>query len=170
MAALSSRTSLVARASAPRAARVKPFSSGAFKAARRVALKAAEAEASAEQPAQEVVVDGEAAPAAEEDFSFSLSDARRGNEYSTSDVEAALRFYTEGQGSLIYNDEFAKNDFVATVEDSAFFDDLDNNEGWEEDPYAGVGIPEAAPKRKRKDKEGGACRTSFISLPAGCYS
>lgn len=161
MAALSSKLakSSTIRQARVSAARVKPFTSARQHLARYVP-KAAEAEAEpAPEPAAEVAVEEEAVPeaAAVEDFAFNLHDAKRGNEFAASDVDAALRFYADGQGSMPYNDDFATNAFVATLEDAAFFDDLDNNEGYQDD-YAASGIPEAAPRRKRRDdnREGGS--------------
>ncbi len=43
---------------------------------------------------------------------------------------------------------------ITGVEDAAFFDDIDNNEGYEADEYASAGISEAAPKSKRRGKRG----------------
>ncbi len=33
------------------------------------------------------------------DFSFSFSDAKKANEYSAAEVDAAIRFYQDGEGS-----------------------------------------------------------------------
>ena len=90
----------------------------------------------------------------EDDFQFNYSEAKRNNEYQPSDVEAALQFYSEGVGSMQYDAEFVGNPLG--IEDAALFDDIDNNENYDADPYASVGIPEAAPKRKgrRRENEG----------------
>lgn len=93
------------------------------------------------------------------DFSFSLSDAKKNNEYSASDVEAALRFYADGEGSA----PIADGDFVTNtvgMEDASFFDDIDNNEAYEADEYVVAGIPEAAPKKRRGGRRG-------VSAPGG---
>lgn len=88
------------------------------------------------------------ADAEEGDFSFSLSDAKKGNDYSPSDVQAALDYY-EGEpvSAPSYNEEFVGNPLG--IEDASFFDDIDNNEAYEADEYIVAGIPEAAPKKRR---------------------
>jgi hypothetical protein len=88
-----------------------------------------------------------------DDYAFSLSDAKKGNEYSAGDVEAALRFYS-GEASAVgaTNDEFVEN--VFGIEDADFFGDLDNNEAYD-DEFIAAGIPEAAPKQRQGGKRGG---------------
>ncbi|GLC45370.1 hypothetical protein PLESTB_000315200 [Pleodorina starrii] len=102
-------------------------------------------------PRQQVLV--RAAEPEVEEFSFSFSDAKKGNEYSSSDVEAALRFY-EGEGSVPgdVNSEFVENLFG--IEDASFFDDMDNNDAYD-DEFICAGIPEAAPKQRQGRQRGG---------------
>ncbi|GFR45888.1 hypothetical protein Agub_g7343 [Astrephomene gubernaculifera] len=93
------------------------------------------------------VAEPEAATAVEEEFSFSLSDAKKGNTYDSSDVEAAIRhFEGEGEAPGGVNSEFVEN--VFGVEDASFFDDIDNNEGYDNE-FVAAGIPEAAPKERQ---------------------
>jgi hypothetical protein len=73
--------------------------------------------------------------------------ARRGNSYEPSDVKAALEYYSNGVGDMPYEADFAVNRFG--TEDAAFFDDIDNNEGYAASEYLSVGIEEAAPKMKQ---------------------
>lgn len=88
-----------------------------------------------------------AAPAEDElDFVFSLSEAKRNNEYSPSDVEAALKAYFDGVGSLDFNRDFIVNPWG--TEDASFHSDLDDQDGYG-DEYAAAGIAEAAPRRRR---------------------
>ncbi|PNH06362.1 hypothetical protein TSOC_007264 [Tetrabaena socialis] len=88
----------------------------------------------------------------EEEFSFSLSDAKKGNEYNASDVEAAMRFYAgEGDAPGEVNAEFVEN--VFGTEDASYFDDMDNNEAYE-DEFTAAGIPEAAPKQRQQRRGG----------------
>lgn len=85
---------------------------------------------------------------AEEAFSFSFSDAKKANEYSVSDVEAALAYYEgEGEAPGEANSEFVEN--MYGIEDATFFDDIDNSEAYG-DEFVVAGIPEAAPKEQRK--------------------
>ncbi|GIL90789.1 hypothetical protein Vretifemale_18522, partial [Volvox reticuliferus] len=102
-------------------------------------------------PRQQVLV--RAAEPEVEEFSFSFSDAKKGNEYTSSDVEAALRFY-EGDGVAPgdVNSEFVENLFG--IEDASFFDDMDNNEAYD-DEFIAAGIPEAAPKQRQGRQRGG---------------
>jgi small subunit ribosomal protein S5 len=103
-----------------------------------------------------------AAPEAEaetEDFSFNLSDARKGNEYSPSDVQAALEYFDGEAAAPSYNDEFVANPLG--MEDASFFDDIDNNEAYEADEYIVAGIPEAAPKKRRDGRRGVREPSSF---------
>lgn len=89
------------------------------------------------------------------DLDFSYTEAKKGNVYEPSDVENALKFYFEGAGVAPPADgEFVSN--VFGVEDSDCFSDLDNNEGYEADEFLAAGIPEAAPKRRRRDINGDA--------------
>ena len=74
--------------------------------------------------------------------------AKRGNSYEPSDVKAALDFYSSGSGDMPYEAEFAVNRFG--TEDAAFFDDIDNNEGYAASEYLSAGIEEAAPKQKQR--------------------
>ncbi len=104
---------------------------------------------------QQLVVARAAEPEAvvEEAFEFSFTDAKKGNEYSASDVEAALRFYEgEGEAPGDVNNEFVENLFG--IEDAAFFDDMDNNEAYD-DEFIAAGIPEAAPKQRQGRQRGG---------------
>jgi hypothetical protein len=73
--------------------------------------------------------------------------ARRSNTYEPSDVKAALEYYSNGVGDMPYEADFAVNRFG--TEDAAFFDDIDNNEGYAASEYLSVGIEEAAPKMKQ---------------------
>ncbi|EFJ49243.1 plastid/chloroplast ribosomal protein S5 [Volvox carteri f. nagariensis] len=102
-------------------------------------------------PRQQVLV--RAAEPEVEEFSFSFSDAKKGNEYAASDVEAALRFY-EGESVAPgdVNSEFVENLFG--IEDASFFDDMDNNEAYD-DEFIAAGIPEAAPKQRQGRQRGG---------------
>lgn len=90
------------------------------------------------------------------DFSFSFTDARRANEYSPADVEAAMRFYTDGEGTASpFDTDFVTN--TLGTEDASFFDDIDHEEAYG-DEYIVAGIPEAAPKKRgmgRKNQGGG---------------
>lgn len=160
MASLSSRPSAVARSSrattnAVSSLRVKPFlgrnGSAALKQQPPVfRLRAAEAEAAAEATEAE-------APVAEETFEFNFADAKKGNEYQDSDIEAALRYYYEGAAAPSANEDFVANMFGG--EDASFFDDIDNEDDGDWDEYAVAGIPEAAPKRGQgagKGEEGAA--------------
>jgi hypothetical protein len=63
-------------------------------------------------------------------------------------VKAALEFYSNGVGDMPYEADFAVNRFG--TEDAAFFDDIDNNEGYAASEYLSVGIEEAAPKQKQR--------------------
>jgi hypothetical protein len=57
------------------------------------------------------------------DFQFSFSDAKRSNEYTTADVDAAMRWFQEGEGTApSQNEEFVSNAFGS--EDASFFDDV----------------------------------------------
>jgi small subunit ribosomal protein S5 len=98
---------------------------------------------------------------------FSLSDAKRGNEWQPSDVDAALRYYSSalGGGSASVEAPPREADFVVNrlgIEDAAFFDDVDNNgAGTVQDAYAHAGVAEAAPKARprgprRGDEEASA--------------
>jgi small subunit ribosomal protein S5 len=85
------------------------------------------------------------------DFSFSFSDAKKANEYTASDVEAALRFYESGEGSSpAFDADFVTNAFG--VEDASFFDDIDNEDAYG-DEYIAAGIPEAAPKQRGRGRQ-----------------
>ncbi|KIZ05251.1 plastid ribosomal protein S5, partial [Monoraphidium neglectum] len=118
---------------------VRPFSGSRVGPGRVVARAAEEDEAAAEAPQ----------PAVEaESFSFNYSEARRGNSYEASDVQAALDYYSGGAGDMPYEADFAVNRFG--TEDAAFFDDIDNNEGYAASEYLSVGIEEAAPKTKQR--------------------
>jgi small subunit ribosomal protein S5 len=93
---------------------------------------------------------------------FSLSDAKRGNEWQPSDVDAALRYYQAAASGAAADAPPREADFVVNrlgIEDAAFFDDVDSNgAGTVQDAYAHAGVAEAAPKarpRARRD-EGGA--------------
>jgi hypothetical protein len=126
-------------------------------------LSARAAEAEAEAPAEEAVeVDAaELAAAAAADFAFNFSDAKKGNAWQSSDVEAALAYYAEeqfltGSTALPVEGEFVTNPLSAYVggpEDSSWLADVDNNEAYEADDYALAGIPEAAPKVKRNQRD-----------------
>jgi len=84
---------------------------------------------------------------------FSLSDAKRANDYSTADVQQALAYYVDGEGSApSYDSDFVTNNLG--LEDASFFDDIDNNEAYAADEYVVAGIPEAAPKKRRAERPG----------------
>ena len=130
--------------------RIKPFTKLAKGvAAPRQSRVVRSAEVDAEVPM-------EAAPAvaAEQDteFEFSISDARKNNEYAASDVDAAMRFYSEGAAEPVHNADFITNQYGE--EDASFFDDIDNNEAYDADEYNIAGIPEAAPKKRRGGRRG----------------
>lgn len=137
--------------------RVKPFTSSVRPQRtpkhQQLVARAAEEEEQAEVEVEEVAVLPADEPAvAVEDFVFNYSEAKRNNEYQASDVEAALTFYSEGTGDLPYEADFVGNPLG--IEDAALFDDIDNNENYEVDEYASVGIPEAAPKSKGRGRRG----------------
>lgn len=102
-----------------------------------------------------------AAQLAEEEFAFNYSDAKKGNQWQPSDVEAALAYYQDekflqGSTDMPYEAEFVTNPLSAYTggpEDSSWLADVDNNEAYENDDYALAGIPEAAPKVKRNQRE-----------------
>ncbi len=100
----------------------------------------------------EVAEDAPAGGAPEPEFEFSIADARKNNEYASSDVEAALRFYFEGGAAPSHNDDFISNEYGD--EDASFFDDIDNNEAYDADEFSIAGIPEAAPKKRRGGRRG----------------
>lgn len=113
---------------------------------RRVIVRVAEVEEVEEAPSTPEV-----------DFEFNYNQSKKDNEYSQSDVEAALRFYNDSDGDLIYNSNFVSNPYVEAIEDAAFFDDVDNNQDDNNmDEYAQNGIPEAQPKTKRGGRRGAA--------------
>jgi hypothetical protein len=108
----------------------------------------------------------EGAAVEELDFDFNLSDARKNNEYSASDVDAAMRFF-EGDGGAepVINKDFPVNEMG--LEDASFFDDIDNNEAYDADEYIVAGIPEAAPKRRgRGRRDAGADEEDDLSREA----
>lgn len=80
-----------------------------------------------------------------------LSRARRGNTYEASDIQAALNYYASGSSDMPYEADFAVNRFG--TEDAAFFDDIDDNEGYAQSEYLSVGIEEAAPKIKQRQRD-----------------
>ena len=88
---------------------------------RSIRMKAAEPEAS------EAAVEAPLAAEPEDDFAFNLSDARKANEFNSSDIESALRFYFEGGPEPAHNQDTITN-LGAAAEDASFFDDIDNNE------------------------------------------
>jgi hypothetical protein len=115
--------------------RVRPFTPAIRGSSSRLVARAAEPEAAVEE------------------FTFSLADAKKGNEYQPSDVEAALRFYQgEGDAPGSANSEFVEN--VFGIEDASFFDDIDNNEAYD-DEFIAAGIPEAAPKQQGRARADG---------------
>lgn len=114
--------------------------------------------------AEEETLDAEAAAeqqALAEEFDFNFSDAKKGNQWQPSDVEAALAYYEgekflQGSTEMPYEAEFVTNPLSAYPggpEDSSWLQDVDNNEAYETDDYALAGIPEAAPKVKRNQRE-----------------
>ncbi|GBF92310.1 30S ribosomal protein S5 [Raphidocelis subcapitata] len=126
---------------------VKPF--GSRPCRRVVASRAAEEEAAPAEAAP--AAEAPAAALVEESFSFNFNEARRGNSYEASDVAAAMDYYANGAGDLPYEADFAVNRFG--TEDAAFFDDIDNNEGYASSEYLSVGIEEAAPKTKSRQRD-----------------
>lgn len=112
----------------------------------------------------------DAAPAAEEDldFVFSLSDAKKNNEYSSSDVDAAMRFYLDGEGTQPAADAEFTTNYFGVVEDASYFDEFDNNEAYENDEYIVAGIPEAAPKKRRGPGRGEVRTIARAWLGDGC--
>lgn len=106
---------------------------------------------SQQAPIRPKVAEAEAPVVDDDDFEFSLSEAKRNNEYSPADVEAALKAYFEGVGSLPYEKDFITNPWG--VEDASFHSDLDDQEGYI-DEYASAGIAEAAPRKRRNREDG----------------
>lgn len=115
-------------------------------------VSVAEEEAAADASVEEVVLESEPeAAVVDEDFVFNYGDAKRGNTYDASEVQAAIAFYSEGSGlASDVNAQFVSNPLG--IEDAALFDDVDNNESYETDEYASVGISEAAPKSKQQNR------------------
>eukprot|EP00775_Hariotina_reticulata_P008557 gene8557-8739_t len=140
----------------------KPFTpafNGSKRVQQQLVTRAAEQDdamlqAEAEAAAQDAAI-------AVEDFEFNYSDAKKGNQWQPSDVEAALEYYQsegflQGSSSMPYEQEFVTNPLSAYPggpEDSSWLADVDNNEAYENDDYALAGIPEAAPKVKRNQRE-----------------
>jgi hypothetical protein len=140
----------------------KPFTpafNGSKRVQQQLVTRAAEQDdamlqAEAEAAAQDAAI-------AVEEFDFNYSDAKKGNQWQPSDVEAALEYYQsegflQGSSSMPYEQEFVTNPLSAYPggpEDSSWLADVDNNEAYENDDYALAGIPEAAPKVKRNQRE-----------------
>ncbi|WIA22538.1 hypothetical protein OEZ86_009528 [Tetradesmus obliquus] len=160
MSLLSTKSSAAARLAPCSSSRVRPFAP-AFSSSRRSQQVARAAEEGAvADPDAEAAAAAEAGPA-EAEFSFNFSDAKKGNQWQPSDVEAALAYYADekflaGSSDMPYEAEFVTNPLSAYVggpEDSSWLADVDNNEAYENDDYALAGIPEAAPKVKRQQRE-----------------
>jgi len=126
--------------------RIKPFTKLGKGAAAKQQFRPRAAEVD-EAPAP-----GAASDSQDNEFEFSISDARKNNEYAASDVDAALRFYFEGGAAPAHNEDMITNLFGE--EDASFFDDIDNNEAYDADEYNIAGIPEAAPKKRRGGRKG----------------
>lgn len=131
------------------------------RAAEEDAAEAADAAADDAAPAADEAPK-KAAKAEADGPAFSLSDAKRGNEWQPSDVDAALRYYQAAASGGAADAPPREADFVVNrlgIEDAAFFDDVDSNgAGTVQDAYAHAGVAEAAPKarpRARRD-DGGA--------------
>ena len=121
--------------------RVKPFKAALGPTSRKQLLRAPR------------VAEAEPAVAEETDLEFSYTESKKGNTWEPSDIENALKYYFEGAGTAPATDAlFVQN--VFGTEDADFHMDLDNNEGYEQDEFLAAGIPEAAPKRRRKDRGG----------------
>lgn len=135
--------------------RVRPFLAPKLSGRPQI-QKVRSAEPDAEPAA--AVVEAVAAPREsreEDDFEFSYSGAKKNNEYTAKDVEAAMKLYFEGEGiESDYELDHVSN--LTGMEDASFFDDIDNVDGYEEDEYATAGISEAAPKRKQQERKGPA--------------
>lgn len=155
--ARSTSSSSAAARSASCSSRVKPFTPAVSRSSRRAQKLVARA-------AEEETIDAEAAAeqqALTDEFAFNLNDAKKGNQWQPSDVEAALAYYEgekflQGSTELPYEAEFVTNPLSAYAggpEDSSWLQDVDNNEAYETDDYALAGIPEAAPKVKRNQRE-----------------
>ena len=127
--------------------RVKPFTQLRGSKQQQIRPRAAEVDSEAPVDAPGAAVEQD------NDFEFSLSDARKNNEYAASDVDAAMRFYFEGAAAPVHNEDFITNLFGE--EDASFFDDIDNNEAYDADEYNIAGIPEAAPKKRRGGRKDG---------------
>jgi len=137
--------------------RVRPFAAAVNRSSRaqqkqqRLVAKAAEEE----QPEAETEEVPEQAIAAEE-FEFSFSEAKKGNQWQPSDVTAALEYYEAekflgGSSDMPYEAEFVTNPlsvYEGGPEDSSWLADIDNNEAYVRDEYSLAGIPEAAPKSR----------------------
>ena len=128
--------------------RIKPFTKlgakGSLQRKQHFVPRAAEVD---EAPAPGAATDSQ-----DNEFEFSINDARKNNEYAASDVDAALRFYFEGGAAPAHNEDMITNLFGE--EDASFFDDIDNNEAYDADEYNIAGIPEAAPKKRRGGRKG----------------
>lgn len=92
MSLLSTKSSAAARLAPCSSSRVRPFAP-AFSSSRRSQQVARAAEEGAvADPDAEAAAAAEAGPA-EAEFSFNFSDAKKGNQWQPSDVEAALAYY-----------------------------------------------------------------------------
>lgn len=86
---------------------------------------------------------------------------------TTQDVEAAMRFYEDGEGSApSYDQDMVTNQLGG--EDASLFDDIDNNEAYAADEYIVAGIPEAAPKKRREGGRGRG-RGGPVSVVRQCW-
>lgn len=155
-----STSSSTAAARSAAGCRIKPFTPAIARGSKRVQKHVARA------AEDEAIAEAEAAAeqqAIAEEFDFNYSDAKKGNQWQPSDVEAALSYYEgekflQGSSEMPYEAEFVTNPLSAYPggpEDSSWLQDVDNNEAYETDDYALAGIPEAAPKvkRDRRDEE-----------------
>lgn len=76
-------------------------------------------------------------------------------------MQAAIDYYQaekflSGSTEMPYESEFVSNPlsvYEGGPEDSSWLADVDDNEAYERDEYSLAGIPEAAPKVKRRDEE-----------------
>lgn len=142
----SAKQLMAARRTAAGSLRVRPFTSIAPQRQQKL-LQRVNAEPEEAAPAEAAA----AAPeAAELDFEFNFNDAKKNNTYQQSDVDAAMRYYNDGEGVMDYDNDFVSNPLVAAVEDSSVLAHLDDNEAYEGDEFVAAGIPEAAPKKQRR--------------------
>lgn len=87
------------------------------------------------------------------DFQFNYDDAKKNNEYSLSDVDAALKYYYNRKGVPPVHDAVFVTNHEGT-DDAKYFDDIEDISVWEEDEYQATGIPEAAPDTRSRGRRG----------------